>query len=185
MLAGLALVNRAVQAHRIAAGDPDAHAVGRAQLIAARVGVGEGEQVADGRWAHARAVPAPNRRRRRAAILEPQARMAALLGARMPELVAEELVLRVRGDLDAGRPRHAALGLLVALDAAIAELAADPSAPELAPRLAELRQAREAVGAAAQTALTGAPDEAVQEAVAATLVSLEAALRARAVAGGG
>ena len=47
----------------------------------------------------------------------PEERFAALLGAREPQLVAEELVLRARADLDAGRPREAALQARVALEA--------------------------------------------------------------------
>ena len=67
----------------------------------------------------------PEGRRRRSRILAPQARLAALLGAREAALACEELTLRARADVDQGRPREAALQLLVALDAALAELAAD------------------------------------------------------------
>ncbi len=47
-------------------------------------------------------------------------------------LACEELALRARLDLDHDRAREAALQLLVALDAALAELAADPAAAALA-----------------------------------------------------
>ena len=97
----------------------------------------------------------PEGRRRRSRILAPQARLAALLGGREAALACEELALRARLDLDQGRPREAALQLLVALDAAFAELAADARAGELSGRLEELRGQREPVAAAAQAALSG------------------------------
>ncbi len=55
----------------------------------------------------------------------PEERFAALLGAREQALVGEELVLRARADLDAGRPREAALQARVALEALLAELGRD------------------------------------------------------------
>ena len=72
----------------------------------------------------------------------PEERFAALLGAREPPLVAEELVLRARADLDAGRPREAALQARVALEA-----------------LGGLAALREAVGSAANAALAGDLDD--------------------------
>ena len=72
-------------------------------------GWGEGEQVADGRWLHARELPARARagaaraRRDRSAALRPQERLAALLGGRSTALLCEELTLRARLDLDQGR----------------------------------------------------------------------------------
>ena len=61
-------------------------------------------------------------------MLRPQARLAAVLNGRERPLACEELTLRARLDLDHGREREAALQVLVALDAALAELAADPQA---------------------------------------------------------
>ena len=54
-------------------------------------------------------------------------------------------------------------------------------AASLAERLAELRGRREAVAAAAQTALAGPLDEGSRQVVEVTLGRIEAALRARAV----
>jgi hypothetical protein len=105
-----------------------------------------------------------------------------VLTSRERALVCEELALRARLDLDAGRGREASLQVLVALDAAVAELQADPTAQELASRLGELREQRDAVAAAAQTALAGPVSNAELEAVAHVLSRIEAALRARAVA---
>jgi hypothetical protein len=175
----LVVLNRLVHAQRIATVDPAVHPVAREHALAVRVGFGNGDRVADGRWAQARELPAPAPRRRRAAVLEPQARVAGLIGGRDEELIAEELALRARADLEAGRPRQAALGLLVGLDAAIAELAAGAVGQELALRLAELRERREPVGAAAQAALHRELEPAEREAVSETLGRVEAALRAR------
>ena len=181
--AGLVVLNRALHSFRIITADPYLTPVGRPQVIVARIGFGAGEEVAEGRWTAAKELTVPEGRRRRTRILAPQARLAALLGARDEVLACEELALRARLDLDQGRPREAALQLLVALDAALAELAAGPHAGELAGRLDELRGQREPVAGAAQAALSGPLSEADAVAVAFALERVEAALRARAAAG--
>jgi hypothetical protein len=181
--AGLVVLNRALHAFRIITADPYLHPVGRPQAIIARLGFGAGEEVAEGRWTAAKELTMPEGRRRRTRILAPQPRLAALLGARDDVLACEELALRARLDLDQGRPREAALQLLVALDAALAELAAGAHAAELAGRLDELRGQREPVAGAAQAALSGPLSQADASAVAFALERVEAALRARAAAG--
>jgi len=178
----LQALNRMLSAFRRVAADPYAVAVGRHQLIAARIGYGAGEQVADGRWERARELPPPDRSRRRARVLAPQARLAAALGARQTTLVCEELALRARLDLDQDRPREASLQLLVTLDAAVAELGREPEALGLSERVAELRERRALVAAAAQAALAAVPSTEQLELVRSTVERLEAALRARAVA---
>lgn len=180
--AGIAVLNRALHAFRLVSADPYVHPVGRAQALVARVGFGVGEQVAEGKWTDASELAATRRRRSRAKTLQPQARLAAVLGGREPALVTEELALRARGDLDQGRGREAALQVLVALDAALAELQVDPAADALAARLSELRQQREAIARAAQSALAGRLAAPEAEAVERTLGMIEAALRARAAA---
>jgi hypothetical protein len=179
---GLLALNRMLSAFRRVAADPYAVAVGRDQLIAARIGYGAGEQVADGRWEQARELAAPDRSRRRARVLTPQARLAAALGARQTTLVCEELVLRARLDLDQDRPREASLQLLVTLDAAVAELGREPEPLGLFERVAELRERRAPVAVAAQAALGGLPSPEQLELVRSTVQRLEAALRARAIA---
>ncbi|HEX2726869.1 MAG TPA: hypothetical protein VHN20_13710, partial [Beijerinckiaceae bacterium] len=52
--AALARLNRVLHAHRIAAADPHAREVVRAQALVVRVGFGNGERVAEGRWDRAR-----------------------------------------------------------------------------------------------------------------------------------
>jgi hypothetical protein len=83
-------------------------------------------------------------------------------------LAAEELVLRARSDLDAGRDREAALQARVAIEALIAETGTDT-----------LEAERAAVIAAAASALAGDAPEGVEEAVAA----MEALLRRRRLGG--
>jgi hypothetical protein len=180
----VAVLNRVLHAHRTAVADPFTREVSAQQAIASRVGIGEGEEVAHGRWTQARQLPPPRRRAHpRAGVLRPQERLAALLGGRDVALAAEELVLRARLDVDRGRFREAALQLRVALEAALAELQAWSHRGDLAQRLAELRDARSAVAAAANRALEGGLDAGQIDDVERVLGRVEAALAAR-VAGG-
>ena len=57
--AATAVLNRVLHSHRIASADPYIHEVSPAQALVIRAGWGEGEQVADGRWLHARELPWP------------------------------------------------------------------------------------------------------------------------------
>lgn len=176
----LAVLGAVIAAHRVAAADPHVREPGREQALVVRVGHGAGEQVADGRWSEAVALPPPRgRRARRTSALRPQERLAALLAGRERALACEELVLRARLDLDYGREREAALQLDAALTAALAEL---PREGELGRRRAELSEARKAVAKAAEAARGGELASAQRETVTATLGRLEAALRARAAA---
>jgi hypothetical protein len=178
----IVVLNRVLHLQRTAAADAFVREVSRGQAIVARVGYGEGEEVAHGRWSAATMLPLPRApRTARAAALRPQERLAALLSGRDAALAAEELTLRARLDLDAGRAREAALQLRVALEAALAEM--EPWRDRLPDRLAELRDSRAAVGAAANSALQGGLDEAMTADVEQVLQRLEAALRARVTIG--
>jgi hypothetical protein len=178
----LTILNRVLHLQRTAAADASVREVARAQALVARVGYGEGEQVAHGRWTEAVTHPAPRGGHvRRSEALRPQERLAALLGGRDAPLAAEELALRARHDLDAGRRREAALQLRIALEAALAEL--EPWREQLGSRLAELREARAAVGDAANAALQGGLGDDVATEVTRVLDRLESALRARAALG--
>ena len=108
-------LNRVLHIHRIAAADPYVHEVSPAQALVIRAGWGEGEQVADGRWLHARelpgrpapaAAPAPRAgaatARRRCARRSASPRCSA--GAARP-LLCEELALRARAGPRPGPPR--------------------------------------------------------------------------------
>jgi hypothetical protein len=193
VLAALAVVNRLLFFHRIASADPYVHEVSPAQALVVRGGWGEGEQLAENRWLHARELrwePGGRRslrsRRSRAAVLRPQERLAALLGARAGTLLCEELTLRARLDLDQDRTELAALELDRAMAAAVTELRAE-SREDLALRIAELEQLHAAVAeqARAQTppAAGSSPVEPDREVLSHALGRLEAALRARTAPG--
>lgn len=109
-------------AHRVAHADPYARDVSSRQALVVRIGFGDGEAVADGRYVEAWELPPEPRRRASRSMEAPEERFAALLGAREHVLVCEELVLRARADLDAERPRQAALQARVALESLLAEL---------------------------------------------------------------
>ncbi|HEV2769421.1 MAG TPA: hypothetical protein VGV40_04480 [Solirubrobacteraceae bacterium] len=177
----LARLNRALHAHRLSVADPGAHEVRREQALVVRAGYGEGEQVSKGRWSRARSLPAahgPGRRGGRPA-MRAQERLAALLDGRDAPLVCEELALRARTDVDAGRDREAALQLRAAFDAALAELPAYADGHQLSERLDALAAARTGVDAAALAALVGGLDEVRAQELEQALRRLEAALRAR------
>ena len=180
LAAGLGVLNRVLRSHRLASADPHVHGIGRRDALAARLGYGAGEEVAHGLWTDARELIDAGPRRRRSKVPAAQARLAALLTGRHAPLACEELSLRARLDLDERRAREAALQVLVALDAALAELPDDPAAPALADRLEELRGLHDGVAAAAAAALAGPLGPPEQDATAFALGRLEAALRARA-----
>jgi hypothetical protein len=183
---GLAVLNRVLATHRVAAADPHVREVSLDGALVVRVGYGTGDQVADGRWSEAVTVPVRRRRERRVAALRPQERLAAVLSGRDSTLACEELALRARLDLDAGRGREAALQLRVALEAGIAELEdAGPRGADMAQRVDDLREQRGTVGEAANQALRGPLSPETAEAVEHALARLEAALRARSAAGFG
>jgi hypothetical protein len=166
-------LNRALHAQRVAAADPYVREVSAAQALVARIGYGSGEEAADGRFAEAWELPRERRRTRRS-MEAPEERFAAILGGRERALAGEELVLRARADLDAGRPREAALEARVALEALLAEL------PGAAEALAPLRQP---VGDAANAALQGPLPPGIEEALGEAVERMEAALRRRRLGG--
>lgn len=170
----LVVLARALRAHRVARADPSARDVSPAQALVTRIGYGAGEAVADGRYAQAWELPREHRRTQRS-MEAPDERFAALLGAREQVLVCEELVLRVRADLIAGRDREAALGARVALEAVLAELARNLDAD----RRGGLEADRRTVGDAANTALRGALSPELESELGQAVVRMEAALRAR------
>ncbi|HEX8156286.1 MAG TPA: hypothetical protein VF526_02770 [Solirubrobacteraceae bacterium] len=186
---GLARLNRVLHAHRAATADPTVLPVARSQALVVRVGYGDGERVADGGWDGARELAPASRgapsaimRRGGAHPLRPQERLAALLAGRDAVLACEELALRARADLDAGRIREAALQLRAAFEAALAELEPWRDQARLARRLEELRERRGEVDAAADAALRGGLDVEHIETVERVLRGVEAALRARTAA---
>ena len=82
----------------------------------------------------------------------PEERFAALLGGRDEVLPAEELVLRARADLNAGRLAEAALQARVAIESLLASRVATADS---GPAGASLASHRDTVAAAANAALRG------------------------------
>jgi hypothetical protein len=150
--AAVAVLNRALHAHRVSTADPYAAEVSPERALVVRIGYGSGEEVADGRFDECVEVPRSGRRRPRRSMEAPEERFAALLGGREDVLPAEELVLRARADLNAGRMAEAALQARVAIEAL---LAAGVASSESGPAGASLASHREAIGAAANAALRG------------------------------
>ena len=179
-------LNRALHAHRTAAGDPTIADVDPSGAISIRFGYGTGDEVADGRWRSTIELPERHRRRllqRDYEAMRPQERVAAVLGGRERVAAHEELIVRARGDLDAGRVATAALGLSAALEAlrapgAAAGGGAGASNEELATRLSD---AEAAALKAKRSVLAGAVDADLDaEALEGAVRAAEAALRQRA-----
>ena len=174
LAAAARVLARALHAHRVAHADPHSRDVSWNQALVTRIGYGDGNSVAEGRYEEAWELPRQNRRTRRS-MEAPEERFAALLGAREEVLVCEELVLRVRADISAGRAREAALSARVALESVLAELEGDLAAP----RRAALESDRIAVADAANAALRGGLSPELTDALAKATEHMEAALRAR------
>jgi hypothetical protein len=156
---GIALLNRALHAHAAAAADPHTHELTPERSVGVRIGYGQGDEIAVGRFSEAREVDVwasgASRRRQRQEDLRPQERVAAVLGGRERIDACEPLLLRARADLDAGRPREAALQLRVGLEALLVELPdalADPGHEE---DMAGLQSRKGEAGEAANAALQG------------------------------
>lgn len=171
-------LNRALHAHRTAAGDPYLADVSAARAVAIRFGFGTGDDVADGRWQRAREMPESERRgllTRDYEAMRPQERIAAVLAGRERVGPHEELILRARGDLDAGRAATAALGLHAGLEALLASHQAPPTAAGEA-LLKRLAEGESIAAQARRRVLAGSSDSDLD------LRSLEVALKAAEVA---
>ena len=164
LAAALAVINRALHAHRLAAANPYVTDVTAERALVARVGYGSGEAVADGRFAEARELPRFGPRRARRSMEAPEERFAALLSGREEALPAEELVLRARADLTAGRLQEGALQARVAIEAVLAAL---PDSPDAAGVSAHRDTCAGAANAALRGPLPGDQAAALEEAVAA------------------
>jgi hypothetical protein len=180
VLSAVLVLNRALHAHRVATADPYVTEVSPERALVVRLGYGTGDEVAEGRFSECVELPASARRRPRRSMEAPEERFAALLGGREEVLPAEDLVLRARADLTAGRLAEAALQARVAIEAL---LASNVASSESGPAGASLADHREAIAAAANAALRGEmPGDsasALEEAVAA----MEQALKRRRLGG--
>jgi hypothetical protein len=126
----LRLLNQAIQAHRVSAGDPYATDLSQAQARRVRIGFGTGDELMDDRWGEARDVPPQAARRGRRRMLAPEEQLARILGGRRATHPSEDLLLRARLDLDQGRTRQAAMQARAARGALEAELARDKGSEE-------------------------------------------------------
>ena len=168
------LLNRALHAHRVAAADPYVTELSPERALVVRVGYGSGEEMVEGRYGECVELPRAGRGRAKRSMEAPEERFAALLGGREEVLPAEELVLRARADLNAGRLAEAALQARVAIEAL---LAAGVASTDSGPAGGSLAAHREAIGGAANAALSGdLPGDtaaALEEAVAAMELALK------------
>jgi len=122
----LASLDRGLAASASTTGRAIGEPFGPEQMLAARIGYGEGEKVYDGRYIEALEIdPAPGGPGARHARFErivPLGRIAAILGGREPFHACEVMVPRIRADLDGGRLSPAILALPEAIRATISEL---------------------------------------------------------------
>jgi hypothetical protein len=180
---GIGLLNRALHVHAVAGADPHAHELTPERAVAVRIGYGDGQEVADGRFAAAREVDVwasgASLRQRRQEDLRPQERVAAVLGGRERIDVCETLLLRARADLDADRRREAALQLRIGLEALLAELKDASIDPDHEDDMAVLNSRRAEAGEAANAALVGELGTAEAGAVTELLGICERVLRRR------
>ena len=171
----LAVLNRALRAHRAAAADPYVAEVSRERALVVRVGYGSGDELANGRFTEARELPRPGRRVKRS-MEAPEERFAALLGGREEIHPAEELVLRARADLNAGRPAEAALQCRVAIEALLELLKGSTEGDRVGAH-------REAVAAAANEAVRGPIAAGNAAALEDAVAAMEQALKRRRLGG--
>jgi hypothetical protein len=169
----LELVNQAIHAHRAAVADPTIPDVGADAALTVRVGYGEGDALADGRYTEAIELPSSERRHRRGEALRPTERVAGVLAGREAVAACELLLLRARADVDAGRSREAALQIRTAVAALLAERATFTAAGQ-EPDIETLKGSQEAVNAVGDAALAG---ELSDEQLSATTEALKVAER--------
>jgi hypothetical protein len=174
----LRVLNQALHAHRLAKSDPHSRDASDNVALVTRLGFGSGEDVADGHYSEAWELPRGARRRAKRSMDAPDERFAALLGGREPIYACEELVLRARVDLDAGRMREAALQARIALETVLAELGSEIPGN----RRPALEGDRELAGEAANQAVRGDLEPQLAEPLEEFIARMEAALRARRMA---
>jgi len=182
--AGTALLNEALHAQAVASADPHVATLAPERAVAVRLGYGSGEQIADGAFSEAREVDvaaAGSPRRRRQEELRPQERVAAVLRGREAFDACEPLLLRARGDLDAGRDREAALQLRIGIEAMLAELATALDDDDHRTDVAALEEDQAAVEVAAAQALAGDLSPEAEATVSDALQIAERILRRRRV----
>ena len=180
----MATLNRVLHMHRAATADPHVRELRREQAVVVRVGYGEGDQVAEGRWVKALELPPVARRTRRDAALRPQERLGALLGGpRRRAGLRGARPARAPGRRRRAPPRGRPAARRGAHRRRCPSSSRGRRAATSPQRLAELRELHGAVHAAAQAALQGGVEDEDDAAVRHALERLEAALRARTALG--
>lgn len=181
----LGLLNRALHAQAVTAGDPAAGEVSAAGAERVLIGYGSGEETAEGRYTEARRVDLSkgptSRRRRREEELRPQERVAAVLRGRERLDACETLLLRARADLDARRNREAALQLRIGLETLLVELRDALRDPDHAKDMGTLRERQGEVAEMATAALRGDLSDEQEASVRELLEICERVLRRRRV----
>jgi hypothetical protein len=170
----MAVLNGALHAYRVACADAHVRDVTAEQALVARIGFGSGDDAVAGLFKQAWELPRSGVVRARRSMEAPEERFAALLSGRESVLACEELVLRARADLSAGRGREAALQARVALEALLAELPRRPG-----DRREDLEADRGPIGDAANAALRGELPDDLTATLDASVGRMEAALRLR------
>lgn len=181
---GIALLNRALHVRAVAGADPHLNQLSPERAVAVRLGYGTGEEAAEGGFTEAREVAvraAASRRRHRQEELQPQERIAAVLGGRESVDACEALLLRARADLDAGRRREAALQLRVGLEALLVELRGAISDPGHDRDMATLDERRQEAVEVAEAAVHDEPSAEQVESIGELLEVCERVLRRRRV----
>lgn len=122
----ISTLDRARAADAASAGFPFGTPTAIGSVLAGRIGYGEGDQVASGRYLEALEVDARGgtgeKRRQRLAPAGSLARTAAILGSRETAAACEVLIPRVRLDLESGNDAAARLAIAAATGATISEL---------------------------------------------------------------
>ena len=176
--AAIKIIGKAMAAQRVASNDPFAED-SPPRPVAARVGTGSGEQVADGRWEDAAEIPPGPKQKKRRRPAPTDGRFAALLGGRSVVPACALLALRGRADLDAGREREAVLQIEAAVTAAREDLGGTVKAE----RMEAIAAHGAALAGAAAEARAGRPGPDSLAAATAALERLEAALRSLGASG--
>lgn len=138
----LGSTDRALAAEAAASGRPYGGPPAIDEVLTAKIGFGDGDLVADGRFIEALEIDArggiASPRRERLRRTRPLARIAAILGQKEEAGACEILVPRVRADLDGGRVLAAGLAIENAARATVVEFDAALDDPDHARDLDQL-----------------------------------------------
>mgnify|MGYP006928181633 FL=1 len=122
----LSCVERALATEAATTGRPFAEPPQLSQILRARIGFGDGDRVADGRFVDSMEIDARGGtgvpKRYRAGLARPIERIAAIFGGKDEAKACEFMIPRVRADLDGGRLLSSALSAETAIRATVLEM---------------------------------------------------------------